>query len=244
MAMARTSGRAGGAARDRYERGLRAWRQTRGVRVMTLLAWSVIGGSLGFAYLVPSLSSAMSAVVGGTFVTLLWVRRAAPEYVERWERGAEGERRTARVLESLGSRWTVRHDIPTRYGNYDHVVVGPGGVFLVDSKNLGGTASVGAGGLTIRRRLLDSSYDTYPGKGTRVAAASLKKHIQRASGVRCWVQPVVAIWGSFPENVAEADGVAYVAGEHLVKWLEGRRPTLSGQRREALAAALGTLQTD
>ena len=60
----------------------------------------------------------------------------------RHERGAEGERRTAQALEALpAAEWRVFHDIAwpgRRYANIDHVVIGPPGVFVIDSKNWAG----------------------------------------------------------------------------------------------------------
>ena len=64
---------------------------------------------------------------------------------ELWERGADGEQRTAEVLSQLPPEWTVFHDLhwPGRqFANVDHVVVGPPGVFVVDSKNWSGTVTV------------------------------------------------------------------------------------------------------
>ncbi|WP_372728852.1 nuclease-related domain-containing protein, partial [Nocardioides sp.] len=65
---------------------------------------------------------------------------------ELWERGAEGEQATADVLASLPRHaWTVFHDVrwPGRqYANVDHVVVGPTGVFVIDSKNWSGSITV------------------------------------------------------------------------------------------------------
>jgi hypothetical protein len=62
---------------------------------------------------------------------------------EMYERGAEGERRTAEVLAGLPSdAWTVFHDLRwpgRRFANVDHIVVGPPGVFVIDSKNWAGT---------------------------------------------------------------------------------------------------------
>jgi hypothetical protein len=54
-----------------------------------------------------------------------------------WRRGARGERRTARALHKLVRRgWTVLHDVavPSSRANGDHLLIGPPGVFLVDSK--------------------------------------------------------------------------------------------------------------
>jgi hypothetical protein len=54
-----------------------------------------------------------------------------------WRRGARGERRTARALRKLVRQgWTVLHDlaIPGSRANGDHLLIGPPGRFLVDSK--------------------------------------------------------------------------------------------------------------
>lgn len=53
-----------------------------------------------------------------------------------WRVGAEGEETVARELAKLDGQWTVVHDVPVgdRGANIDHVIVGPGGVFTVNSK--------------------------------------------------------------------------------------------------------------
>lgn len=64
---------------------------------------------------------------------------------ELWERGAQGEVEVARALESLPDGWVVLHDLawPGRpRANLDHVVIGPGGVFVVDAKNWSGHLAV------------------------------------------------------------------------------------------------------
>lgn len=65
---------------------------------------------------------------------------------DAWEVGADGERATAQALAGLDpATWTVLHDIrwPGRArANIDHVVIGPPGVFVIDSKNWTGTVQV------------------------------------------------------------------------------------------------------
>jgi hypothetical protein len=65
---------------------------------------------------------------------------------ELYERGAEGEQATADALKLLPrDAWTVFHDVRwpgRRYANVDHVVVGPPGVFVIDSKNWSGSVTV------------------------------------------------------------------------------------------------------
>lgn len=63
-----------------------------------------------------------------------------------WERGAAGEEATAALLDSLRAEgWHSWHDVawPGRpRANLDHVLIGPGGVFVVDSKHWSGSITV------------------------------------------------------------------------------------------------------
>lgn len=65
---------------------------------------------------------------------------------ERHERGADGEAATALALSALPvDRWTVLHDVRwpgRRFANVDHIVIGPPGVFVIDSKNWSGRITV------------------------------------------------------------------------------------------------------
>jgi hypothetical protein len=62
-----------------------------------------------------------------------------------FDRGAEGESLTADILSALGPEWVVFHDQrwPGRLrANIDHIVLGPGGIFVIDSKNWSGDLRV------------------------------------------------------------------------------------------------------
>ena len=62
-----------------------------------------------------------------------------------WRRGAEGEEAVARRLAKLPEGWTVLHDLCLRESgtNLDHLVVGPAGVFVLNTKALSGKVWVG-----------------------------------------------------------------------------------------------------
>lgn len=78
------------------------------------------------------------------------LRREKIQRLERsaaaWEAGATGEQATGQVLSRLDpALWTIWHDVrwPGRQrANIDHVVVGPPGVFVIDSKNWSGTVAI------------------------------------------------------------------------------------------------------
>lgn len=69
-----------------------------------------------------------------------------PQHVTAWKRGAEGEERVARRLEKhlAGTGVQLLHDraIPLSLANIDHLAIGPGGVTVIDSKNVRGKPEV------------------------------------------------------------------------------------------------------
>ena len=137
-----TVGRPGGSAQARW-RQMRAvewaaWTRTMPWRVATILGISASGGVLS-RLVVPRLGlviGALAAVAAGWRLRF----RPSPEAVA-WRRGAVGERRTARLLGPLERQgWAVLHDlaVPRSQANLDHLVIGPGGVFVIDSKQYRG----------------------------------------------------------------------------------------------------------
>jgi len=96
----------------------------------------------------------------------------------RFAWGAEGEKWTAEELEQLEPPWRVFHDIPNGRGNWDHIAVGPGGIFLIDTKSLSERAVVDDLGLRAGRL-------RFGGVRSRGAAVQLKDAIARASGRTC-----------------------------------------------------------
>ena len=59
---------------------------------------------------------------------------------QSWYSGALGERAVGRMLATLDENWTVLHAVPVGKGtsDIDHVVIGPGGVFTINTKHHSG----------------------------------------------------------------------------------------------------------
>jgi len=56
--------------------------------------------------------------------------------VHNWQLGRDGEREIGAYLETLRTKgYHVIHDIDTGYGNIDHVLIGPGGIYTVETKS-------------------------------------------------------------------------------------------------------------
>jgi hypothetical protein len=123
----------------------------------------------------------------------------------------------------------VAHDLPHERGNIDHVAVGPGGYFLLETKNLRGLVAVEDGILTTRAR--EDGSLIWRGRHLpgwlRSRAATAAGLVRRRDGRRPWVNPVLVIWGDFEQRRVETDGIAYVHGEELADWLRAR-PKFAG----------------
>lgn len=116
---------------------------------------------------------------------------------EMFEKGAEGESRTAAALSALGPEWVVFHDVRwpgRRMANIDHIVVGPGGVFVIDSKNWAGDVRTVGPVLRqngrSRERTVDSAADS-----ALAVAELVPTHAHLVRSVLCFVgQPQLAGW--------------------------------------------------
>jgi hypothetical protein len=171
-------------------------------------------------------------------------RDEGPAYLENWRAGAEGEHKTHEVLLSLG--WHLVEDIDHGRGNYDHLIVGPPGVFMFETKNPTGTVEVHDGEPWLvrkhdpegRRALRDLA------RKARRDSAAVNAEIERRSELSTWVSAVVVLWSDFPQGVVEADRVAYVHGSQLRDWLLARPHRLDPDSEARVAGALAGLKAE
>jgi hypothetical protein len=148
--------------------------------------------------------------------------------------GAVGEEWTAEELAKLDASWHTFHDIPSKFGNWDHVVIGPPGVFVIDSKFFTQPAVVDQHGLR-------SGGIRAGGGASRGAAVEMKEVIERETGLAVWVQGVVAVWGQLPEGVVERDKVLYVPAARLVETLDSRPSKLTEAQWREVRGAVASL---
>lgn len=156
----------------------------------------------------------------------------------KWRRGAEGERRTAQLLAPLRRLgWTVLHDrrIPGSAANIDHLVVGPTGVWVIDSKSWRGRIKVlGDGRLWYGRRCLDDDLRVVRWAATEVGRA-VGGHGQTRELLP--VHPVLCIHGvRLPSPQLPFDGVTLAAPQALLDLLMSASPCLSGSEVARLGA--------
>lgn len=111
-------------------------------------------------------------------------------------------------------------------------MIGPGGVYLVDSKFFVGSTSI-HGDVPVVRRYEDPDLryvaEEVP-RRVKSQAAWCSDRLRTTTRMRTWVQPVVALWGEFEAVIQEADGVTYLRGSDLAEWLLRRPPDLQPQQ--------------
>jgi hypothetical protein len=215
------------AYRRRRATELAAWTRTMAWRAPLVAAAGVVVQVLATQVGLPHgglVGLAVAALVG-------WRLRFRPsEQARTWQRGAHGERRTARPLRGLArDGYVAFHDLAvpgnTR-SNVDHLVIGPSGVFVIDSKQWTGSVHQGADGLAWHNHYrLDRTLDTVRWEAETVG---------RVLGTR--TAALLCVHGAHVQGGGlDAQGVAIVPAARLREAL-GHDQVMSDGDVELLAA--------
>jgi hypothetical protein len=226
-------GQPGGSAQATWRRAQAAewatWTQSLPWRMTAIMVTGVAGGLLG-SLLAPRLGLAvggLAAVVAG------WGLRFQPSPdAVAWRRGAAGERRTARLLAPLERQgWVVLHDlaVPGSRANLDHLVIGPGGVFVIDSKQYRGRLRLDPSG-----GLWHGRYPLTP--ALRAVSFEADRAAQVLTDPDVVVRPIMAVHGAqVPWGKVLMNGVPVVPARRLPSILRELPAVLGPQRVAALA---------
>lgn len=234
--------RAGSSAAAEYERLKREWRH-RNRRMFRLVG--LVCGLVIAAMFVAGLGQArgwISGLVAGMALCfLILARETPPPWIGNHLVGAVGEERTAKAVEPLlRAGWFIAHDVGRRHFNIDHLLVGPAGAFVLETKNLSGTVVIDGDRATLTRPGFDRP--DYQGdwwaREARSHAADASTFFRQRVRVRPWVTAVVVLWADFPQRVLEGDRVTFVEVDHLASWLQNQPTRLSPDQIERLRAAL------
>jgi len=161
--------------------------------------------------------------------------------VRAWGVGAEGERRTASHLELLREEgFVILHDRKvTGYGgNLDHLVIGPTGLWAIETKNLAGKVVIRGDTLRIGGHRRDKIIDQVKQEATIIQVVLGESLAER--GLR--VTPVICLHrGELPFFNKTVRGVRLASGRQLVKMLRSGDQVLPPAEVETLARAADRL---
>ena len=217
------AGRAGGSALAEYRRRrraeLRAWTRQLPLRV-GLVAGLGTASALTANWLAGP-DAAWLVGAGATTVAGWRLLRWQPSPRARaWREGARGERATARRLKRLERKgWQVFHDlkVPGYQANIDHLVIGPTGVWVIDSKRYRLPVHVGPDGGLWR--------GPFPMAHTLAMAAWYAQVVTAHLGVPA--RAVVCVHGrGVPHGGVIQDGVTVLPARRLRRYLTAGEPVL------------------
>jgi hypothetical protein len=227
---------AGASSLAEYERRRTLHRERVRQRRPLVLAVTAIGIIIGVAFM-----GSQPAV--GWIVIIAAVLSAAnalfvlPNHITAWATGADGEVRTARFLESLRPEgFRVLHDrrIPGSRANIDHIVIGPPGVYVVETKSFAGRLKIRGNEVFVASRRKTGMLEEARREALAVQVA-LAPELE-ALGIP--VVPVICVHrASLPWFGAQAGGVRIVSGKDLVKRLRNADLRLEPEAVQRLAAA-------
>ena len=145
---------------------------------------------------VPSPRFATLVAVIVTVYCAYRIRRIYPEF-KNLNLGEKGERRVSEVLRTLRDRnYVTFDDLLLEKVNVDHVVVGPGGVFAVETKTFSIFGNVSAGiNASGVLQLGGNPALKDPLKQARASAAMVSAELKRWMHRDIWVTPVVVLPG-------------------------------------------------
>ena len=154
-------------------------------------------------------------------------------------RGEKGEMKVAEALEGLrSSGYHVYHDLVRDTHNIDHVIVGPAGVFAIETKFRSGFGEIefrnGAG-------LFVSGFpeEKYSLKQARHNAGDIGRMIKQDCGLDRWVTPLVVFVGDWKvkDNWQNTDARVFTT-DGLADYVRRQQPDLTKREIELIASHL------
>lgn len=215
--------------------------------------WGLMVGSSFRVVLVSMGQSCLFSVVLLLAMCLLgkWTLGRMDELERQRERmlsGAAGEKRVGLILEGLPDEFHVINDLPIGRGNLDHVVVGPTGVYVIETKNWRGVIRADSNGeLTWNGEVLKTAY---VGDSVGRAVAMRDKVCVLAPEVEAYFQAVLVFTSAWVGVKFGDTGKAHCMRDNRLRryLLEGKgRKRLAKAEVESIAkafAALGQMQPE
>lgn len=175
----------------------------------------------------------------------VWRMKRADRQMANTKLGLRGERWVGRYLErnTIPLSYTVLHDLPfdeQDKANIDHVLIGPGGVFVVETKTISkparGEAHVHYDGQRVR---VDGvKLDRDPIAQVRGNAARVAEILERETGRDVFVRPVLLYPKWYIDGSSSGRDVWVLNEKSLVTFLENTKTNLTREDASLYIARL------
>lgn len=163
-----------------------------------------------------------------------WTLHKGLRHVERFFKGARGEEHVSELLTHLPDAYHVFNDFLASGSHVDHVVVGPAGVFSIETKCWNGKVTLEEGHILINGRLPDHS----PLRQTLKEAADVRAELAK-KGWTGQVTPILAFASNtFEAQIAELQGVVILNANSLTNSFNTERIVLAPAEIDRLIALM------
>jgi hypothetical protein len=157
-----------------------------------------------------------------------------------WRRGADGEEEVAKRLEKLGPEWRVIHAVPVGHkgSDIDHLVIGPPGVFTLNTKNHAGNK------VWVAERTFMVNGQRVPHlRNSRFEGERASKLLSAACGFELRAEPVIVVMCADITIKAQPPDVHVVKRKAIAKWLPSRPPVLTPEGVEIVYEQARRIET-
>ncbi len=182
---------------------------------------------------------AVSAQLGALLLVLSlavfgWTLMKGLRHVERFFKGARGEERVSWILRGLSDKYHVFNDFLAGSSHIDHVVVGPAGVFSIETKNWRGIVTIEDGHV-----LVDGQLPSRPPLAQALREAALVKAELAKSGWTGDVTPVLAFASdTFKAHIADENGAVIINSCELAHSFETDKVVIPPAELERLVSLM------
>jgi hypothetical protein len=180
----------------------------------------------------------LSSAIIFTILSVIWFMRLF-HIARRLNRGERGELHVADVLEELRTEgYKPVHDIVGDGFNVDHVIVGPGGVFAIETKFRSGRGEITfRNGETLIVGGFPEEKDCL--KQARGGAKAVSQLIAENCARREWVTPIVVFVGDWKiRNEWRDTDTRVFTPDGLSRYIRNRQPRLTRREIELIVSHL------
>lgn len=190
--------------------------------VRLIVAVAVLAFATCAVVLIPAGTLTKVILQSTAIVMIVVIYRKSDPVVARYVQGAQGEEKVAAVIDELAADGRLAlHDVSFSRGNIDHILIGPAGLFTIETKSHRGNWKSDR----IPRRMLGQAY-------------SHRMRLEELTGLKA--EPMLVFSHAYIDGQAVSwqRGVRVLPARMLAGHLRGRRGTIPVEKVRVLHARL------
>jgi len=156
----------------------------------------------------------------------------------KFKKGFEGEEAVAECLKNnLDDSYYIINDIKLKYGNIDHVVIGPTGIFVIETKNYGGEIVCNGDEWKIRSGEKEYQIKS-PSRQAKKNALKIKKLIEEKLNRHAWINAIVVFTNPSINLYLNNNSIPILQMHELCDYIKNKKMMLSSSEIEAIAKVI------